>query len=92
MRAMRRREASDKRANVMIRQPLRQAPLHHALPAAANASYDNDGPIAAALCDAEEPAQRCAAAVLRMSVQIKRCADLKFAASHALFVCAILQR
>ncbi len=89
---MRGRKAGDERANVVIGQPFGQAALDDALPAAADASEDDDGAVAAALRSSQEAAERGASAVLRVAVQIQRSADFELAATHALFVAAVLRR
>ena len=91
MRAMRWRVARHVFAKVTFSDPFRKAALQDALPAAANAGDDNHRAITARLRRTQKPSERSAAAVLRVTMQIKLTADLKFAATHAFFVATILR-
>lgn len=90
MAAMRWGIAGDDGGKVRLRQPLGQTLLEDSVATTTSAGDDNYGARIARSGADQEARERGVRCGLGVAVQVKRCADLKIATTHALFGRAIL--
>jgi hypothetical protein len=88
---MRLRKSRYKRTQIAFGQPLGQAPLQDALPAAPDPGDHNHRPRPARMRRAEKASERGAASILVVPMQIQRATDFDAAASDALLCAAVLR-